>query len=104
MFESSGGERERRVIAGEGMVRPISPMIVHYEGREERLIPGRHRLDPDHPIVRDQPERFELCLEKGDRTDTPYRFRSVLRAADREVEKRLARARARGGEDTSWRL
>ena len=103
MFETSGGVREQRVIAGEGMVRPMSPMIVSYEGQELRLIPGRHRLDPESPIVRDQPEKFELCLD-DDRSDAPYRFQGVLRTADRAIEKELARARARCGEDASWRL
>jgi hypothetical protein len=104
MLEESGGVRETRVIAGEGMVRPISPVIVTYDGRETRLIPGRHRLDPDCELVQREPERFELCMPKDDRTTAPMRFRTALEVAERAIVKELARARAGDGDDASWRL
>jgi hypothetical protein len=106
MYECSGGIRETKIIAGEGMVQPVSPMIATYDGREVRLIPGRHRLDPDCAIVQEQPDRFELCMPKDDRTTAPMRFRTALQVAERAIQKDLDRARASGagGEDTSWRL
>ena len=106
MFEESGGVRETKVIAGEGFVRPISPMVVTYDGQEVRLIPGMHRLDPDCELVQKQPEKFELCLKEGDRTTAPMRFRTALQVADRAIQTDLDRARASGagGDDAGWRL
>lgn len=106
MLEESGGVRETKVIAGEGFVRPIGPLVVTYDGQEVRLIPGRHRLNPDCELVQMQPEKFELCLKEGDRTTAPMRFRTALQVADRAIQKELARARASaaGGDDPEWRL
>jgi hypothetical protein len=106
MLEESCGIRETKVIQGEGMVTPVSPMIATYDGREVRLIPGRHRLDPDCELVQKQPERFELCMPKDDRTTAPMRFRTALQVAERAIQKDLDRARASGAgeDDAGWRL
>jgi hypothetical protein len=92
--DASSLGRSLRVIAGEGMLTPRRPMTVRYrDGTEERLLPNRHRFAPEDELVTQAPEKFRLCMPKGDRTDAPEQFRAALRAADREVTRRLAEAR-----------
>jgi hypothetical protein len=111
--EASALGRSLKVIAGEGMVTPVAPMTVRYrDGSEERLLPNRHRFAPEHELVTQGPEKFRLCMPKGDRTDAPEQFRAALRAANREVTRQLQEARgerlpARSSTSTGdepWRL
>jgi hypothetical protein len=51
--------------------------------RRQAAAARRHRFSPDHPLVLEAPDNFELCMKHGDRTDAPDRFRHALRAADR---------------------
>lgn len=44
MVEESGGVRDRKVLAGEGMVTPVRPIIVN--GGKERLSPSGTALTP----------------------------------------------------------
>lgn len=89
-YERASGPRQRRSVAGEGMVTPVRPMVVTYEnGGEERLLPDRQRFDPSHTLVRQRPELFALCMPKGDRTNAPARYRDALRAALRDEERIL---------------
>ena len=90
MYERASGPRQRRSVAGERMVTPARPVIVTYnDGSEERLLPDRQRFDPSHPLVRERPELFRLCMSKGDRTNAPARWRDALRAALRDEERIL---------------
>jgi hypothetical protein len=93
MYERASGPRQRRSVAGEGMVTPARAVIVTYnDGSEERLIPGQTRFCPSHELVRQRPELFRLCMPKGDRTNAPARFRDALRATLRHEERILEQA------------
>ena len=93
MIEASGGARYLRVKAGESMVTPVAETIVTYgDGSRETLIPGRSRFAPEHEVVRQRPELFELCC-RDDRTNAPAVFREALRAADRRLTRQLAEIR-----------
>ena len=82
-FEKASGPR--RLRQGEGMVTAVRPVTVTYrDGSVERLVPHRTNFVPDHELVRQRPELFQLC-RKDDRTTAPQVFRGVLRAAEREL-------------------
>jgi hypothetical protein len=106
-IEESGGERRRRVVEGEGMVTPIRELVItDPDGSKEVLTPRRTRLAPEAGIVRERPELFRLCMPEGDRTNAPEVFRQALRAAEYEVERRLAEARGERPprERPAWQL
>ena len=84
-----GVTRKRRVAEGEGTVTPVRELTVSYrDGTKEELIPGLHRFDPSHALVRQRPELFALCC-KGDRTSAPAYFRAMLARAERDVKREL---------------
>jgi hypothetical protein len=89
MIETTSGNvrRGRRIMAGEGMVTPRQPMAVEEDGKVETLMPGRDRLTVEHPLVRRQPEKFDLCW-KRDRA-TRMRLREYHERALRHIEREL---------------
>ena len=89
-----GQRRIRRAIAGEGMVTPRHGVEIDHEGRTERLIPGRDRLAPEHPIVRRRPELFRVADASDSRT------RAFL---EEETRRRRTATRSRGAREP-WRL
>jgi hypothetical protein len=107
-YEKASGRRGLRVEAGEGAVTPTRPVTVEYrDGSREQLIPGRHRFAPDHGLVRQRPELFQLCC-KDDRTTAPRVFRDALRAAERALTRppsgAAPRSRLRRKGREPWRL
>ena len=94
LYEVSGARRVLRVGAGEGMVTPAREVTVTCaDGRSEVLVPGLHRFDPSHTLVKQRPELFVLC-DRRDRTNAPARFRELLASAERNVRRELADPRA----------
>lgn len=90
--------RARRVLAGEGMVTPVRTISL---GGSDRLEPGITRLAVDHDLVRKQPELFEPA-DRSDRS-TRSALRSLLKAAELEVSRELARRRGEPEPRTSSR-
>jgi hypothetical protein len=68
-IESSGQTRQRRVMAGEGLVTPRKRLTLEQNGLAETLIPRRDRLAVDHEFVARHPEWFEPSW----REDKPVR-------------------------------
>jgi hypothetical protein len=94
MVEESGGVRDLKILAGEGMLTPVRP-IISRDGKQ-RYFPKRHRFSVDAELVRERPELFQLCMPKRDRTTARAEFRATLEAAERAVARDLATARGGG--------
>ncbi len=95
-IETSNGARGRRSkLAGEGLVRPISPMQITYEGVRETIHPTRDRFAVEHEVVVQRPELFTPCNRRDSRTATE------LRAM---VTRSTRRGTGRQSRQTGWRL
>jgi hypothetical protein len=100
----SDGRRPRRVLAGEGMVTPVKPLVLNEGDGDERLYPGRDRLAPDHAAVRARPEHFRPAM-KGDKVTADHLLKLLGRAEREELraieqQRRGTGVRPRG----DWRL
>jgi hypothetical protein len=104
---AAGGRRRRRnVLAGEFLVAPIKPLVLHENGKDELLEPERARLSPDHWAVKERPELFYPAMS-GDRW-TASQLRALLVRAEREVRREMRGGRPsparRAGDAPSPRL
>ncbi|MGI9019197.1 MAG: hypothetical protein ACR2G3_00610 [Solirubrobacterales bacterium] len=92
-IEMSGGlpglRRRRGVLRGTSMVTPVKPLMLKEGSRSERLLPKRHRLAPDHPLVQKNPEWFrpadpsDLATTRFHRTTMDRRARDLRRKTGR---------------------
>ena len=104
--ELASGRRGRRVVAGERMVTPVKPLNLG----GEKLLPGRDRLAPQHPAVRERPEWFRPAAPRDVSTARSHSRR--LERAARAIRRRLGgttRAttstfRLPAGDRETWRL
>jgi hypothetical protein len=83
----NGGRLRRNVLAGQFLVAPIKPLVLHENGKDEVLEPERARLSPLHWAVKERPELFHPAM-KGDRW-TADRMRELLVRAEREVRREM---------------
>jgi hypothetical protein len=104
-FETAHGVRVvRRVMAGEGMVTPVRPLLI--DGKQAE--PGRERFASDHELVRLRPELFRPCDSRDRRTHEDHR--DMLVRAQRSLERELGSDRTFGlgggrkGSRPSWAL
>jgi hypothetical protein len=88
----STGRRPRRVMAGEGMVTPVEPLLLTENGKTEEFLPGGHRFVRDYPLVLKHPEWFEPCDPRD--FDTYRRHRRLLEGTRRRLERELGTIRA----------
>jgi hypothetical protein len=91
--------RPHRILRGDGRVEPVKAITVTENGRALTLRPGRDRLAPEHPWVRQRPDLFIAAYSRDSAT------RDLLRDALRRAgQTRRAGTRSRlGGRGPSGR-
>lgn len=114
-FETSSGIRNRRVVAGTGMVTPVRLCGEFGVNGPEVYEPGTTRLAVDHPAVVKAPWNFKPC----DKTDgaTYTRMKAILAAEEKRTIAAIermrrtprgrasaARPRLSGGPVGTWKL
>lgn len=64
-LEEAGGVRERRVLAGEGMlIATVDGSYVDEFGDRQQIAAGVTRVVPNHPLARARPDAFRVCCRE----------------------------------------
>jgi hypothetical protein len=65
---ATGRRKPADVMKGTETVTPRRPLAIRYDGTAERLVPGRDRLSPGHPLVIREPGAFIATDRKDEKT------------------------------------